>query len=93
MLTHNTTRHTFTKADYVNVPTYETFPITIQEGEDKIEISGLTQQQIQQAILSYVRGMGYSSSDTAQQSGFLSELADLMPDASRRVQEELAKQA
>ena len=91
---HHTTRHTFKKVDYVNVPTYESFPITIQEeGEDKIEIQGLTQKQIQQAILSYVRGMGYSSSDTIQQSGFLSELEDLLPEASKRVQEDLAKQA
>ena len=93
MLTHHTTRHTFSAVDYVNIPTYESFPITFQEGEDKIELQGLTQKQIQQAILSYVRGMGYSSSDTVQQSGFLSELEDLLPEASKRVQEDLAKQA
>ena len=93
MLTHHKTRHTFKAADYVNVPTYESFPITIQEGEDILEIQGLTQQQIQQAILSYVRGQGYSSSEASQQSGFLSELADLLPDVAKRVAEELAKQA
>ena len=92
MLELTTKRFTLKGADYVNVPTYESSHITIQEGEMILEIQGLTQKQIQAAILSYVRGQGYSSSCAAEQSGFLSDLADSLPDATKRVARELESQ-
>ena len=93
VLTHHTTRHTIKSPEYVSIPTYETSPIIIQSGTDVLEIQGLTQKEIQQAILSYVRGQGYSSSDASQQSGFLSDLADLLPDVTKRVADEMERQA
>ena len=92
MLHHVTERFTIKAADYVNVPIYESSPITIQEGQTILEIQGLSQKEIQQAILAYVRLLGWAGSNTAQQSGFVSDLEDALPEVKSRIAKDLAAQ-
>ena len=53
----------------------------------------LRSRRLKGAIRSWVQSMGYKTSDLAQTSGFLSELADDVAKASSRIQEKLNAEA
>ena len=92
MLTHHTVRHTIKAADYINVPTYESGCITITDGTERLEIQGLTNEQIHGAISSYIANCGYQlGSEAAETSAWLSELQDTLAKATGRIQRELAE--
>lgn len=93
MQTHHTTRHIFGKVDYMNIPTYESGSIAITDETSRLEIQGITPEQLNEAIKSYVAACGYhtSAKEMTRTSGFLSELADVVAKAQGRLNKELDK--
>ena len=94
MKTSQTHKLTVANARYISIPTGELCSLSIEDqNEDRVEIHGLTVQELKGAIRSWVQSMGYKTSDLAQTSGFLSELADDVAKASSRIQEKLNAEA
>ncbi len=83
----------FERVRFLSLPTWENGPLTVRGDDVNIDIYQVSQKQIRDEILSFVRSMGYATGDLSEISGFLSDLADTVATARTRVEDDLAKKA